>query len=364
MSDDTTRDFTIYEIARSCGGQVEMAMTPRVSLIITVYKRTEYLPRALASALSQSYVDFELIVADDSGTAFSREIVSACKDPRVRYVPNRTTLGIARSLVRAVEQARGEFIAILNDDDVWEKEFLAELIPPLESEAGCVATFADHWVMDETGRIDPALSDAWSASTSRLMLSGGIVHDPGEFAIANAGIPIAGAAVFRKDAVDWSLLVPEVSGAYDYWISCLLVASGGAIYYVPKRLARYRVHEEMETRRRNRDKGKDLIYIFTTMRERAWFPQLDSVIKSRLADVLLESARNKLYFGSSSESRRLFWRSFLLCFRPVSLAGVVGTFLPPSMRKRLWGLIGPVIDRRPKQQTMEAAAVSRAVVSR
>src|SRR5947207_260979 len=217
-------------------------MTPRVSIILTVYKRTNYLPEALNSVLAQSYRDFEILVADDSGTASSREIVSACTDPRVRYLPNQTTLGIARSLVRAADQARGEFIAILNDDDVWEKEFLTELVTPLQSEARCVAAFADHWVMDETGRIDPALSDAWSASTSRLTLAGGFVSDLAEFTIANAGIPIAGAALFRKDAVDWSLLVPEVSGAYDYWISCLLVAFGGAIYHVPKRLARYRVH--------------------------------------------------------------------------------------------------------------------------
>lgn len=340
-------------------------MILRVSIILTVYKRTQYLPEALNSVLGQSCRDFEILVADDSGTAASRDIMAAYKnDPQVRYLANPTTLGIARSLVRAVEQARGGFIAILNDDDVWEKELLAELVPALDGEAGCVAAFADHWVMDAAGQIDSALSDAWSASTSRLTLPGGIVSDPAEFTIANAGLPIAGAAVFRKDAVDWSLLVPEVSGAYDYWISCLLAASGGTIYHVPKRLARYRVHNDMETRRRSYEWGENLIYIFTTMRDRGWFPQLDSVIKARLTDVLLEGARNKLYFGSSSESRRLFWRSFLLCYRPVSLAGTVGTFLPRSLRKKLWGLIGPTIDRRPKQQTIEAAAVSRAMLSR
>jgi glycosyltransferase involved in cell wall biosynthesis len=335
---------------------------PRLSIIITVYRRIEYLPQALESALSQSYADFELIVADDSGTAASREIVSAYKDPRIRYLHNPITLGVARSLATAAEQARGKFIAVLNDDDLWEKEFLAELMAPLETEAGCVAAFSDHWVVDTAGQIDVALSDAWSASTNRLTLPAGLIRDPAEFTIAYAGIPIAGAAVFRKDVVDWSLLVPEVSGAYDYWISCLLVASGGAIYHVPKRLARYRVHREMETQRRTYDRGENLIYIFNKMRERGWFSELDSVIKARLTDVLLEGARNKLHFGSSSESRRLFWRSFLLCYRPVSLAGTVGTFLPRSVRKRLWGLIGPAIDRRPKEQAIEAAAVSRAVL--
>ena len=87
--------------------------TPRVSVILTVYKRTNYLAEALDSAMKKTYKNIEVIVADDSGTATSRDIVTAYKDPRVRYLPNPTTLGIALSLVRAVEQTRGKFIAIL-----------------------------------------------------------------------------------------------------------------------------------------------------------------------------------------------------------------------------------------------------------
>jgi glycosyltransferase involved in cell wall biosynthesis len=331
----------------------EAVSHPKISVIVTVYRRTNYLSEALNSALAQSFSDFEVIVADDSGTAASRDIVTAYKDTRVRYLPNPTTLGIALSLVRAVEQARGEFIAILNDDDVWETDFLAELIAPLEAECDCVAAFADHWVMDEAGRIDPELSETWSANANRLTLPGGFARDPAEFTIVQPGIPIANAAIFRKDVVDWSLLVPEVSGAYDYWISCLLVASGGAIYYVPKRLARYRLHHEMETHRRSREKGENLIYIFTTIRERGWFSDLDSTIKARLADALLDVARNKLHFDNSWESRCLFWRSFLLSFRPVALAGAVGTFLPCSFRRKLWRLIGPVIDPRAKHPAID-----------
>jgi glycosyltransferase involved in cell wall biosynthesis len=337
---------------------------PRVSVILTVYKRTNYLAEALNSVLGQSYRDFEILVADDSGTAASCHIVAAYKDSRVRYLPNQTTSGIARSLVRAAEHARGRFITILNDDDAWEKDLLTELVTPLESDARCVAAFADHWVMDENGRIDPALSETWSANTGRRTLPRGFVRNPAEFTIAKPGIPIANAAMFRKDVIDWSLLVPEVAGAYDYWISCLLVASGGAIYYVPKRLARYRLHDKMETHRRSHDKGENLIYILTSVRKRGWFSQLDSVVTAKLADALLEAARNKLYFGSSWESCCLFWRSFLLSFRLVALAGAVGAFLPRALRKSLWGVIGRLLDRRSKQPMIEAAVVSRAVLPR
>ena len=67
------------------------------SVILTVYKRTEYLAEALRSVLDQSFPDFEIIVADDSGTAAAREIVANCGDlDRVKYLPNPTTLGVVR----------------------------------------------------------------------------------------------------------------------------------------------------------------------------------------------------------------------------------------------------------------------------
>jgi glycosyltransferase involved in cell wall biosynthesis len=97
--------------------------SPRVSVILTVNNRTNYLAEALESALSQSYKDFEIIVADDSGTAASRAITASCSQPeRVRYRPNPATFGVVRSLIGAIEAASAELIAILNDDDVWEED--------------------------------------------------------------------------------------------------------------------------------------------------------------------------------------------------------------------------------------------------
>ena len=231
---------------------------PRVSVILTVYNRKEFLSEALESALAQSFRDFEIIVVDDSGNSASRELVSRYDTcDHIRYVPNPATLGVIGSIARGVDEARGDLIAILNDDDIWEEHLLEELVGTLAGDPKCVAAFSDHCVIDESGQIDEALSDTWSANMGRSSIPGGLVRDPAQFVIECSGFPIANCAIFRKDAVDWSLLAPEVSGAYDYWISCLLAASGGAIYYVPKRLARYRVHPKMETKSRGPNKGEE-----------------------------------------------------------------------------------------------------------
>jgi glycosyltransferase involved in cell wall biosynthesis len=314
--------------------------TPRVSVILTVYKRTEYLGNALSSILAQSYSDYEVIVADDSGTGASREIVEACGHPeRIKYLPNPETVGVATSLARAVAQARGELIAILNDDDIWEKDFLAELAQPLVADPNRVLAFCDHWLTDDGGRIDHALSEIWSASFARAGLPEGVVRDAAEF-VVKRGVPIAVAALFRKDAFDWALVTPNVTGAYDYWIACLLAATGRPIFYVPKRLSRWRTHREMETRRRSHDKAENLVYIFSTMRERGWFPSLGTALKAKLAEALFVAGRDKLHYDLAREARSCFWRSFCLSFRPKALSMAIAACMPGIVRTGLRECLG------------------------
>jgi len=328
--------------------EMPLPPTPFVTVILTVYKRKEFLSEALESALAQSFRAFEIIVVDDSGTAASEGLVTSCDaSGRVRYLPNKTTVGVARSIVTAVEQARGNLIAILNDDDVWEQGLLEELAAPLANDPGCVAAFSDHTVIDKSGHTDDTLSAMWSDFTERSRMPGGSVGDPARYVIEVSGFPTAICVVFRRDVIDWSLVTPEVTGAYDYWISCLLAASGGSIFYVPKTLARYRVHSEMETCRRSHDNGENLIYIYSFILERAWFPDLNPSIKAKLAEACFGTARQKLRFGDTRESRRLFWKALLVRPSMLSLAGFASTFLPSWLRSWLTAVRRWI---RPEQQ--------------
>lgn len=307
-------------------------MHPRASVILTVYKRTTFLREAIDSVLAQSFTDFEIVVADDSGTAGSREIVESYADPRIRFRPNPVTLGVVMSLRGAIEDARGDFIAILNDDDVWEKDLLGELIRPLIADPAIVASFSDHWLMREDGSINEDLSERSSKEFRRGFLPRGIVEDAETLTVANHAVSINISAAFRKDALDLALVVPQVTGAYDYWISCILAASRRPLYYVPLRLARWRQHSGMETKRRSHDKGENMVYIFSQMRERGWFPKLDGFLKQELAHAALVVGRDKMQFGRLAEARRHFWLSFTLTFGPRALLQFLFSFLPGRLR--------------------------------
>lgn len=99
---------------------------PLVSIIMNVRNGAAFLREALDSVMAQSFADWELIVWDDCSTDDSAQIVSQYRDARIRYFlsPDETPLGTARD--RAIRQARGEWLAFLDQDDVWLPHKLEE----------------------------------------------------------------------------------------------------------------------------------------------------------------------------------------------------------------------------------------------
>ena len=99
---------------------------PLVSIIMNVRNGAAFLREALDSVMAQSFADWELIVWDDCSTDDSAKIVSQYRDDRIHYFlsPDETPLGTARD--RAIRQARGEWLAFLDQDDVWLPHKLAQ----------------------------------------------------------------------------------------------------------------------------------------------------------------------------------------------------------------------------------------------
>ena len=92
---------------------------PAVSIIVNIRNGAATLHAALASALAQTFQDWELIVWDDCSTDDSAQVVAGFSDSRIRYflAPQPTPLGQARNA--AMRQARGEWLAFLDQDDIW-----------------------------------------------------------------------------------------------------------------------------------------------------------------------------------------------------------------------------------------------------
>jgi len=97
-------------------------MPPLVSVIVTTYNHEAFIAEALQSVVDQTYTDYELIVVDDGSVDGTLEQVSRFgRHARLIRQPN---LGVAASRNTGIQHARGELLAFLDGDDVWEPDKL------------------------------------------------------------------------------------------------------------------------------------------------------------------------------------------------------------------------------------------------
>jgi len=95
-----------------------MADNPKISVIMSVFNGEKYLREAMDSILNQTFADFEFIIVNDGSTDNSLSIIKGYADKRIRVIDNEQNIGLTKSLNRAIRQARGEYIARQDADDI------------------------------------------------------------------------------------------------------------------------------------------------------------------------------------------------------------------------------------------------------
>ena len=121
---------------------------PLVSIIMNCFNGAVYLNESIKSVLSQTYDNWELIFWDNQSIDTSAKIFQSYKDKRLLYfyAKEHTTLYKARNL--AIEKSRGDYIAFLDTDDLWDKTKLELQLPHFnDPEVGVV--FSNFWLIKE-----------------------------------------------------------------------------------------------------------------------------------------------------------------------------------------------------------------------
>jgi glycosyltransferase involved in cell wall biosynthesis len=126
---------------------------PTVSVCMAVYNAERYLRDAIASILNQTFTDFEFLIIDDGSRDQSAAILAdyAARDARIRW-SSQANQGISRTRNKMLHQAKGEFIAVMDADDVAKPERFAHQVNYLNShpEIVCLGTSFD--LIDEKCR--------------------------------------------------------------------------------------------------------------------------------------------------------------------------------------------------------------------
>ena len=130
-----------------------------VTVVIPTRNRATFLPGALRAALSQVDVSFEVRVVDDASTDATAELLSGSLDPRVKPVRHESSLGVAAARNRAGSEAKGQWLAFLDDDDLWSPTWLRTALETARMRnAGAV--YGSRLVVDDRRRV----IDAWPAA--------------------------------------------------------------------------------------------------------------------------------------------------------------------------------------------------------
>jgi glycosyltransferase involved in cell wall biosynthesis len=127
---------------------------PQISVVMSALNGERFLAEAVGSVLEQSLENFEFIIVDDGSTDSTRDILRGFRDARIHIISNTRTIGLAPSLNRGIQHAKGNYIARLDADDVAEPHRLQRQFEFLERnpEVGLVGSW--YYSIDEAGEID------------------------------------------------------------------------------------------------------------------------------------------------------------------------------------------------------------------
>lgn len=282
------------------------------------------------SALNQTYGNLEVIVVDDSSKDGSLEILKSYRD-RIKLIVNDPNIGTYPSLNRALEAATGEYVAVLNSDDLWRPEKLDRQVALLESDQDMAFCHTYGWFIDEN---DVEIAGAPMGFEFPRTECGKILHT---FVANNSAI--ASSVVMRTP---YALKVGGFDGSFRNlgdWDMWLKLAEAGNVGFVDEKLTLYRVHgantiyatettrrEEQLIREQHRERAQELLVSAID----------EPAMKRSLAHSL--ACLGSLYSiaGDPAEARACFKQSLKLNPRRIKSAlRYLLTFAPLSIRRRL-----------------------------
>lgn len=132
--------YRIYEVRR-----------PMISVVMSTYNRARMVQEALDSIQAQTYEDFEVIVINDGSTDDTATVLEqyARKDSRIRVLTNPQNKGLAFSLNRGLDAARGTYIARMDDDDLMLPQRLKKQLAYMEAHPEITAIGGLAWLNSE-----------------------------------------------------------------------------------------------------------------------------------------------------------------------------------------------------------------------
>lgn len=184
------------------------ADAPRVSVITTAHNGARFLAAAVESILTQRFTDFEYLLVDDASTDGSGAIVAhyAAADARITPIYKQLSINHSHALNAALPHARGEFVAILDADDLAHPERLAQQVQFLDANPDVGVVGAQVNQIDDEGRIRHGMTfpTSWLLARWFILFGTPVLHSAAMMR-RTLLMDIGGYSVQWKYANDYSL---------------------------------------------------------------------------------------------------------------------------------------------------------------
>lgn len=160
----------------------------KVSVVMPVYNVETYIAEAIESVLAQTYENFELLIIDDGSTDASLDICRLVDDPRLRIIEQENR-GLAGARNTGIREARGEFIAFLDSDDLWSPEKLTAHVQFLNDNPDIGVSYSGSTLISTNG--DP-IGISQNPQTDNVDASDVFLRNP----VGNGSSPVIRRSVF------------------------------------------------------------------------------------------------------------------------------------------------------------------------
>lgn len=206
---------------------------PKVTVAIAVYNGAKFIQETLNSVLNQSFQDFEIIIINDGSNDQTESIINLFVDKRIKLINNGYNKGLIYSRNKYLQLANGEYIAILDSDDIWYPNKLKVQVEFMDAnkEFGISGTFA---VRNNTIWKYPIEHDDIKI---RLIFGSAVIHS---------------SAIIRKSYLKQFNITYRTQIAQDYDLFAQSVTYF-KLYNIPKALIEYRVHKDQITNKNHKE---------------------------------------------------------------------------------------------------------------
>lgn len=202
-----------------------------VSVCMAAYNGEKFIAEQLNSILGQLDKNDEVIVVDDCSTDSTYQVVASISDPRIQLISHSVNQGVVASFEHAIHCARGEFIFLSDQDDLWSEKKIDEFLEVFCSHPEAMVVVSDARLIDQSGKT--IAESNFVDRRFRPGLLANLIHS------RYIGCMMA----FRAALIPRILPFPqELDILHDIWIGTRNHVLGGKTVFIDRPLTYYRRH--------------------------------------------------------------------------------------------------------------------------